>query len=484
MVEEAAVPGALRSFLRACARGSKQGSGRELSTSAARLRLNEILQDWTKAALRPCDEDLAALSLLCSELSALRRPSRRALRLAGTAFDAVNSWRWEPDEFGERVDLLCQFGFLSWRHARGLGLLQESQRWVERYDVTLQTALDEGPTVWPLGAGAVEGNPGSPLVSPDLFMVLASLRRERNSEPRAALELYRTLDRQLTAPDRATPDLFDERSYFSYEVGLGFAHVYRTLGRVAEMQSWLGTAAQRAAGTVEEERCVVETRFCRLALDYEQNRCRSVPPGMTQLIEAAEKLGLNQLALRSRLMRGLIAGDSGDLRRALQEFEVLLQRVQGWMRPWILVAAAQAKLRLGSDLEGGRMLGETIRLARKFRQPVVLSNATGLAAQWLRDRGLYSEAADAYSDAISQLAALGMIGRVAYCRIVLAETLLLLGRHEEAELEIRAALPTIEEQRLVPEGLTALALLRESLRRRKTDRSALRELREHLQGKR
>jgi hypothetical protein len=43
------------------------------------------------------------------------------------------------------------------------------------------------------------------------------------------------------------------------------------------------------------------------------------------------------------------------------------------------------------------------------------------------------------------------------------------------------ALPTIEEQKMEPEGFAAVALLRESVKRRKADPNALRELREYLQ---
>jgi len=71
----------------------------------------------------------------------------------------------------------------------------------------------------------------------------------------------------------------------------------------------------------------------------------------------------------------------------------------------------------------------------------------------------------------------------AYIRVVLAETLIAASRHREAEWEILAALPTIEEQKMVPEGFAAMTLLKESVRRRKTDPVALRDLREHLQTK-
>ena len=66
-------------------------------------------------------------------------------------------------------------------------------------------------------------------------------------------------------------------------------------------------------------------------------------------------------------------------------------------------------------------------------------------------------------------------------RLVLAETLLAFGRDTEAEAEILAALPTIQEGKLRPEGVGALFLLRESVRRRKTDSKALRQVLQHVQ---
>ena len=40
-----------------------------------------------------------------------------------------------------------------------------------------------------------------------------------------------------------------------------------------------------------------------------------------------------------------------------------------------------------------------------------------------------------------------------------------------------------DQEAMVPEGFTAVALLRESVRQRKTDASALHQLREYLQAK-
>ena len=54
-------------------------------------------------------------------------------------------------------------------------------------------------------------------------------------------------------------------------------------------------------------------------------------------------------------------------------------------------------------------------------------------------------------------------------------------RPREAEWELLAALPTINEQQMVPEGFAAVVLLQESVKQRKTDPQALSELRQYLQ---
>ncbi len=101
----------------------------------------------------------------------------------------------------------------------------------------------------------------------------------------------------------------------------------------------------------------------------------------------------------------------------------------------------------------------------------------------LRELGRLSDAIPAYRAAIEDLVTLGMATRAAYFRVLLAELLIQASKPREAEWELLAALPTIDEQKMVPEGFAAVALLRESVRQRKTDPKALVELREYLQAR-
>ena len=85
-------------------------------------------------------------------------------------------------------------------------------------------------------------------------------------------------------------------------------------------------------------------------------------------------------------------------------------------------------------------------------------------------------ALEAYRSALREAGEVGMQGDVAALHLVLADVLLGAGQDRQAEWEIRAALPIIEEEKMVPEGYAALSLLQESLRRRQIDQNALRNL--------
>jgi tetratricopeptide (TPR) repeat protein len=114
--------------------------------------------------------------------------------------------------------------------------------------------------------------------------------------------------------------------------------------------------------------------------------------------------------------------------------------------------------------------------------PMTIAHLKGVLGETYRSMGDFESAAHYFRAAVNDHAQLQMAIKVAYGRVILAETLLTLQRSREAEWELLAALPTIEEQKMVPEGFAAVALLKESVRRRKTDPNALRELREHLQA--
>lgn len=199
--------------------------------------------------------------------------------------------------------------------------------------------------------------------------------------------------------------------------------------------------------------------FEKLGMDVDLAKCRFLEAmalkELGRLVEADEKLqGLATGKQADSALQGMALLNLGDLRSSEGRFEVALGLYRQAL-PFLKAAKRYATL---ADLKG--MLGET-----------------------LRRMGQYAPALEAYREATRDYASLGMATRAAYLQIVTAETLLENGRLAEAEFEIRAALPTIEQEKMVPEGFAAIAILNESVRQRKTDPKALGELREYLQAK-
>jgi tetratricopeptide (TPR) repeat protein len=137
---------------------------------------------------------------------------------------------------------------------------------------------------------------------------------------------------------------------------------------------------------------------------------------------------------------------------------------------------------LGWHREAMAKFQQALPLVRKSGRPSMLASLKGTVGVTCRDMGNLDQAIDLCRDAIDDYGELSIGTFAAYHRIFLAEMLLLAGRPREAEIEILAALPTIEKERMVEEGFVALNLLRESVKRSQTDAASLRALRERLKG--
>jgi hypothetical protein len=120
----------------------------------------------------------------------------------------------------------------------------------------------------------------------------------------------------------------------------------------------------------------------------------------------------------------------------------------------------------------------------RAKKPVAIAYLKHAMAETLLRRGAMQEAIAAYRASVDDHAALGMATSVAYLRIELANAMIQADMLREAEWQILAALSTIDEQRMVPEGFAAIALLAESARRRRLDKSALADVRQYLRANR
>jgi tetratricopeptide (TPR) repeat protein len=433
------------------------------------------------------DDELAVLSLLSFELVRMAKPSQAVLRQAIVAFEVIGSLSWSEDEVGEKDDFLARFAFIAWRHSRSLGLGALSQEWLEEYD----SIEDLGSATSLIATDRLSADDLGDVIdwsaellsdSEQLFRVCSLLRRQRDAFPRAALANAESLYGAL----RKRPliqNLFGEERYFQCELATIAAAVSRVLGRRRECNNWLVAAQVACQGMTDEGFRRAQFEYIRLAMRYTFKELDGLAASVERLSNDCKRQGLEALALRSRYLRAVLRKDFEDVSEALKDLEQLCKAVKksDRLRPWALMTLAEVHAKLGRSRESLEYLREAEAVASQQGQSVVLATLRNILGEGLRDRGLIEAAAEKFREGIAAFASLGLATHVAYIRLILAESLLALARPEEAELEILAALPTIEEQSMVPEGLSAIALLRESVRRRKTDRNALRELRERLQ---
>jgi tetratricopeptide (TPR) repeat protein len=205
---------------------------------------------------------------------------------------------------------------------------------------------------------------------------------------------------------------------------------------------------------------------------------------MPSLVESFEKLGMRVEALNCQLVQALSLKETARFDEARECLEGLreAQDAAPAARGLALANLAEFSSRDGRFSDAANLCREALPLLKTANKPYMVAHVKGVVGECLREQGDLIGAVAAYREAIQDYGVLGMATWVAYLRVVTSETLIALDRNREAEWEILAALPTIEEQKMVPEGFAAVALLKESVRRRKTDPNALRELREHLQA--
>jgi tetratricopeptide (TPR) repeat protein len=324
------------------------------------------------------------------------------------------------------------------------------------------------------------------LGSPDILMAIcAQLRHKRDLAPalveKEAADVY-----QWIARPTCDLGLFDERDYFLGETALLAGGACRQLGRREEAFLWLDRAEAGFRHTMNPAPGLSNVAYARLAIRFEMGRYPDVLELMPSLETSFVKLRMPLEAAKCRLLLAMTLKQLGENAKAI---EVLDQNscTAG------LEADPFLHSRMLAELGDLRQLEGQFDLALKaFQEALSLLEGRELSLAGadlkLYVGGVYSalgsaaDACDAYRAAQREYAELGMRHLVARSHLVIAETLLGMKREREAEWEVLTALPMIEELGMVPEGFAAVALLRESVARRKTDLSALQELRARIQA--
>jgi tetratricopeptide (TPR) repeat protein len=317
------------------------------------------------------------------------------------------------------------------------------------------------------------------LEHPEVLLGICELLTRRiEGQPASVAEEGEFFYRFLEAPVRKIGE-FDEREYFLGEFALLAGGAYRILFRRDEARRWFDRAESNFVRTANASAHFARLAYQRLALAMEERRFEEILELAPVWAESARDLGLFQESLKCRFLEGIACRETGDLEGAGRVFEeVYDQALASESKLLAPVANNLAQVRrLQGDSEGAlKFAGEALDLLKKADSQVGLVKLRWCVGDILREQGRLGEAVEAYRESLRDAEALGLRGDTAAIHLVLADSLLQAGREAQAEWEVRAALPIIDEEKMVPEGFAALSLLRESLRRRKIDRQALRNL--------
>ena len=146
----------------------------------------------------------------------------------------------------------------------------------------------------------------------------------------------------------------------------------------------------------------------------------------------------------------------------------------------VLSGLGNALSYLGKDAEAIANFDAAGEILTRYHLPSQVADLTTKVAEHLGKLGNLSKAADLYAVACDMFEELGQQHFVGYVKVLLAQMLTLLGRNDDAEAVLLAALPLIEKLNLRREGLAAVALLRDAIAKRRIDVTAIQELRDHL----
>ncbi|MGH9363649.1 MAG: hypothetical protein ACRD1B_00060 [Thermoanaerobaculia bacterium] len=318
------------------------------------------------------------------------------------------------------------------------------------------------------------------LEDPEILLPLCGeLRKRLEESPASAYDEASFLYTFLSEPKRAI-GLFDEREYFLGELALLAGTASRSLAKRDEARRWFDRSEFNFRLTVNVVADWSRVAYQRLAICLEERRFDELFEQLPSLRESFEKLDMREEALKCLFLEATGFLEAGELSKARDKYVSILDSAKtlGSER---LVAAAKVNLiqvygYLGDREASLHLSQDVLPLLRRLGLKEYLGKTQWGIGSLLRSNGQLEDAIGSFRSAQTQFGELGMMADVAATQLLIADVLLEAGREIQAVAELVAALPIIDQLKLVPEGLAALGLLRESVRQQKVNRQALRDL--------
>jgi tetratricopeptide (TPR) repeat protein len=466
-----------------------QPGEKELDRCVVELRGRLRDGTWEDFHLDADDRGLAVLSRLCFELSKPFSVGHSTLCEAAAAHTLVSTLTWPMDLFGERNEILSQLALLAWRHSRQFGSTESTLVWERKYRVAFsQPSAERDCLEQFLATRASERSDQlTEEILSDIsrmFGIRELLQVYCDSFPaKAAAEASFLYERMV---ERSGSLLDDEKTYFLGALALIAGSTHRCLGLRESAAEWLDKARSSFSNLRNAEPDLARLAYAQITLYYEHREFDLVLQDMPHLLGRFQRLEMEEEKTKCLYVEAMALKESGKPEEALAKF-LALERLLSESDPCHLLGGVHCKVgdlysTRGWHYRAMQEYQRALPLIRESGRSCMSADFKGTVAETCRNMGQFAIAIDLFREALSEYAALSMDTLAAYLRIFLAETLLLAGRPREAEIEILAAIPTIEKEKMVEEGFAALRLLRESVNRSQTDAASLRALRERLKG--
>jgi tetratricopeptide (TPR) repeat protein len=322
------------------------------------------------------------------------------------------------------------------------------------------------------------------LDDPELLLcLLGSLAKRSDSAPAAVLEeaefFYGYLE-GLEVRYPTDPILCDEQEYFLGEAARIAGTAARILSKREEARNWFDLSEAWFLTTENASANIARLSYQRLALRIEERDFPGVLRLVPHLIANFERLAMPEDAIKARFLLAVVLKESGRLEDSVPVFDEIVDRSRAihndTLLAWASMNLAQTYAMLQDPEKAMAAAEEATPLLRSQGNHVGLGKLQMAVGLLLRSKRSFAEAIEAFRYAQREFSEIALHADVAAVHLIVADLLLEVDQPAQAEWEIRAALPIIDEYKLVPEGIAALSLLRDSIRRRQIDRNALRGL--------
>jgi len=398
----------------------------------------------------------------------------------------LESCPWPDDELGERDGLLSSLAFACWRCSRLLDLSREAQYWECEYKRHFRGSLEWEVVGDTWGLSERPEGPGEVLMqSPEaVLQALFYLQEQAEATPQMVASSAVGIHRRLQVGEPEYPS--DLRLFFLGDSARLAGGALKGVGRPEDASRWLDLAEEHFRAGVNPQPYLARVMFLRLTLFYAVSRHDLVARAAPRLERTFADFGMQEDRVKCRILWSASMKLAGQCREALEILEPLLQ-ARSEIRPelygWILLHLGDLHQIFGDYHRALAELTEAARLLREGRQFTGLADVNSMISVIYRAHGRLHEAAELLRRSQEEHARLGIRWLEAYSRVLVAETYLAMGRPRDAELEVRIALPVLEEQNMVVEAVAGLNILREAIRRQKLEPQTLSEVRERFRPK-